>query len=113
MGTTFTCFNPFNDENGQNLSERFANKINNITDQTMNVYCIYISDDKLHKYKINSKSKPVEMKDYTPLKLYKYIFGDVFRRYVDNIHYKNMTDIELEQICKDFAVHIKNTSQYV
>jgi hypothetical protein len=112
MGTTFTHFNPLCDENGLGLQERFHERVNNsIKLETNNVYCIFVSDDICRKFKVNDKSGPVEMRDYTPLKLFKYIFGDVFKRYIDNPSYKNMSDEELLQICSDFAEHLKNSDK--
>ena len=105
MGNTFISgFNPLCDENGQNLQERFAKQIGLIGEVTTDVYCIFISDDnKCRKYKINDTAEPEEMKTYTPLKLFKYIFGEVFKRYIDSPEYKNMSNEELEHICSDFA----------
>ena len=110
MGTSFTHYSPFSDEDGLDLQERFATKINNVDNNTKNLYCIFVSDDKCHKFKINGTKEPTEMKDYTPLKLFKYIFGNVFNNYIDSPEYKNMTEGELEQICNDFTEHLKTTS---
>jgi hypothetical protein len=110
MGTSFTHYSPFSDEDGLDLQTRFATKINSIDDNARNLYCIFISDDKCHKFKINGTKEPIEMKDYTPLKLFKYIFGNIFKNYIDSPEYKNMSEAELEQICNDFAEHLKTTS---
>lgn len=110
MGTSFTHYSPFSDEDGLDLQTRFATKINNVDNNTKNLYCIFVSDDKCHKFKINGTKDPIEMKDYTPLKLFKHIFGNVFKNYIDSPEYKNMTEGELEQICNDFAEHLKTTS---
>jgi|688.fasta_scaffold99229_3 hypothetical protein len=111
MGTRFTHFNPLSDENGLGLQERFHERVNNsIKVETDNVYCIFIGDDdKCHKYNINNTKAAELIKDYTPLKLFKYIFGDVFKRYVDNPSYKNMSEEDLLQICADFAEHLKTS----
>jgi hypothetical protein len=114
MGTTFTHFNPLNDENGMGLEDRFASKISLIGDETDDVYYIFISDNnKCHKYKINDTKEPELMKDYTPLKLFKYIFGRVFKRYIDSPEYKNMSEEELLKICSDFAEHLKTSSKVI
>ena len=110
MGTSFTHYSPFSDEDGLDLQERFATKINNVDNNTKNLYCIFVSDDKCHKFKINGTKEPIEMKDYTPLKLFKHIFGNVFKNYIDSSEYKNMSEEELEQICNDFGEHLKTTS---
>ena len=110
MGTSFTHYSPFSDEDGLDLQTRFATKINNVDTNTKNLYCIFVSDDKCHKFKINGTKEPIEMKDYTSLKLFKYIFGNVFKNYIDSPEYKNMSEGELEQICNDFAEHLKTTS---
>ena len=107
MGTRFTHFNPLSDENGLVLQERFHKTIKVETD---NVYCIFIGDDdKCHKYNINNTKAAELIKDYTPLKLFKYIFGDVFKRYIDSLEYKNMSEEDLLQICSDFAEHLKTS----
>jgi hypothetical protein len=113
MGTTFTHFNPASDENGMDLQTRFTSKIKNITEQTEDVYCIIVSDDKCHKYKVNNKSAPVEMKDYTPQKLFRFIFGYVFKHYIESPEYKNMSEEDLEQIGSDFIQHLKNTKKVI
>ena len=110
MGTSFTHYSPFSDEDGLDLQQRFATKINNVDNNTKNLYCIFVSDDKCHKFKINGTKEPIEMKDYTPLKLFKHIFGNVFKNYIDSPEYKNMSEAELEQICNDFTEHLKTTS---
>lgn len=110
MGTSFTHYSPFSDEDGLDLQTRFETKINNVDANTKNLYCIFVSDDKCHKFKINGTKEPTEMKDYTPLKLFKHIFGNVFKNYIDSPEYKNMSEAELEQICNDFAEHLKTTS---
>lgn len=110
MGTSFTHYSPFSDEDGLDLQTRFATKINNVDNNTKNLYCIFVSDDKCHKFKINGTKEPTEMKDYTPLKLFKHIFGNVFKKYIDSPEYINMSEAELEQICNDFAEHLKTTS---
>ena len=110
MGTSFTHYSPFSDEDGLDLQTRFATKINNVDNNTKNLYCIFVSDDKCHKFKINGTKEPIEMKDYTPLKFFKYIFGNVFKNYIDSPEYKNMSEGELEQICNDFTEHLKTTS---
>jgi len=79
MGTTFTHFNPLSDENGLGLQDRFTSK----SEKTDDIYCIFVSNDICRKYKVNDKSAPVEMIDYTPKKLFRFIFGYVFK------HYKN------------------------
>ena len=111
MGTRFTHFNPLSDENGLGLQERFHERVNNsIKVETDNVYCIFIGDDdKCHKYNINNTKAAELIKDYTALKLFKYIFGDVFKRYVDNPSYKNISEEDLLQICADFAEHLKTS----
>ena len=111
MGTTFTHFNPASDENGLGLQERFTSKIKNITEQTEDVYCIFVSDDKCHKYKVNDKSAQVEMKDYTPKKIFRFIFGYVFKHYIESPEYKNMSEEDLEQIGSDFMQHLKNSNK--
>ena len=113
MGNTFISgFNPLCDENGQGLQERFAKQIGLIGEETTDVYCIFISDDnKCRKYKMNDTAEPEEMKTYTPLKLFKYIFGEVLKRYIDSPEYKNMSNEELEQICSDFAEHLKTSDK--
>ena len=113
MGNTFISgFNPLCDENGQGLQERFASKIGLIGEETTDVYCIFISDDnKCRKYKMNDTAEPEEMKTYTPLKLFKYIFGEVLKRYIDSLEYKNMSDEDLEKICADFSEHLKTSSK--
>ena len=112
MGTTFTHFNPLSDENGLGVQERFNTKIQHINEQTTDVYCIFISDDnKCHKYKLNDTSEPELMKDYTALKLFKYIFGNVFKRYIDHPSYKNMSEEDLLKICDDFAQHLKTSEK--
>ena len=113
MGTTFTHFNPLSDENGLGLQERFTTKIKNITEQTEDVYCIFVSDDKCHKYKVNDKSGQVEMKDYTPKKLFRFIFGYVFKHYIESPEYKNMSEEDLDQICSDFMQHFKNSKKVI
>lgn len=113
MGTTFTHFNPLSDENGLGLQERFTTKIKNITEQTEDVYCIFVSDDKCHKYKVNDKSGQVEMKDYTPKKLFRFIFGYVFKHYIESPEYKNMSEEDLEQIGSDFMQHVKNCNKVI
>jgi len=114
MGTTFTHFNPLSDENGLDLQERFNTKINHIGEHTNNVCYIFVSDDnKCHKYKINSMADPELMKDYTPLKLFKYIFGHVFKHYIESPQYKNMSEEELLQICDDFAQHLKSSAKVI
>ena len=112
MGTTFTHFNPLCDENGQNLSERFATNIKNITEKTNNVYMIYIREGECYKYKINDNVEPVKM-GKTSYQLFRYIFGAVLRNYVDDIRYKNMSPDELDQICYDFTAHLHNTSNII
>jgi hypothetical protein len=111
MGTRFTHFNPLSDENGLGLQERFHERVNNsIKVETDNVYCIFIGDDdKCHKYNINNTKAAELIKDYTALKLFKYIFGDVFKRYIDSLEYKNMSEEDLLQICADFAEHLKTS----
>ena len=113
MGTTFTHFNPLSDENGLGLQERFTTKIKNITEQTEDVYCIFVSDDKCHKYKVNDKSGQVEMKDYTPKKLFRFIFGYVFKHYIESPEYKKMSEEDLEQIGSDFMQHLKNSNKVI
>ena len=113
MGNTFISgFNPLCDENGQGLQERFASKIGLIGEETTDVYCIFISDDnKCRKYKMNDTAEPEEMKTYTALKLFKYIFGEVLKRYIDSLEYKNMSEEDLEKICADFSEHLKTSSK--
>jgi len=113
MGNTFISgFNPIKDEDGLNLQERFDKKIGLNGEETSDVYYIFISDDnKCRKYKMNDEAEPEEMKTYTPLKLFKYIFGEVFKRYIDSPEYKNMSNEELEQICSDFAEHLKSSDK--
>lgn len=115
MGNTFISgFNPISDENGHNLDERFHSKIKTITNKTNDVYCVLISDDNTcHKYKINDNVDPELMKTYTASKLFKYIFGEVLKRYIEHPNYKNMSEEELEQICSDFAQHLKNASKVI
>ena len=109
MGSTFTHFNPLSDENGLGIQERFTSKIN-ISEKTEDVYCIFVRDDnKCCKYKVNDKTGPAEMKDYTPKKLFRFIFGYVFKRYIDNPLYKNMSKEDLEKIGSDFLQHLKNS----
>ena len=110
MGTTFTHFNPLNDENGMGLQDRFTSKIN-ITEKTDDVYCIFVSDDICRKYKVNDKSVPVEMSNYTPKKLFRFIFGYVFKHYIESPEYKNMSEEELEKICDDFMQHLKTSDK--
>lgn len=109
MGSTFTHFNPLSDENGLGLQERFNTKIKHINEQTADIYCIFVSDDICRKLKVNGKLAPVEMRNYTPKKLFKYIFGNVFKLYIDNPLYKNMSEEDLEQIGSDFLQHLKNS----
>jgi len=110
MGATFTHFNPSSDENGQNIIDRFNTQIKNIDTQTSDVYCIFVRDDgHLYKHKINSVSKPIVMV-MTPLQLYTYIFGEVFKTYTKNDAYRAITDAELESVCNDFHLHLKNVS---
>ena len=110
MGTSFTHYSPLSDEDGLDLQTRFATKINNVDTNTKDLYCIFVSDDKCHKFKINGTKEPIEMKDYTPLKLFEHIFGNVFKMYIDSPEYKNISEAELEKICSDFAEHLKTTS---
>ena len=115
MGNIFISgFNPISDENGHNLDERFHSKIKTISNKTNDVYCVLISDDNTcHKYKINDTADPELMKTYTASKLFKYIFGEVLKRYIEHPKYKNMSEEELEQICSDFAQHLKNASKVI
>jgi hypothetical protein len=114
MGTTFTHFNPLSDENGLGLQDRFNTKIGHIGEESKDVCYIFVSDDnKCHKYKINDTSDPQWMKDYTPLKLFKYIFGNAFKHYIDHPSYKNMSEEELLKICDDFAQHLKTSGKVI
>ena len=110
MGTTFTHFNPLSDENGLGLQDRFTSKIN-ITDKTDDVYCIFVSDDICRKYKVNDKASPVEMRNYTPVKLFRFIFGYVFKHYIESPEYKNMSEEDLLKIGSDFMKHLKNSDK--